>query len=45
MKTKGVSPPHAVQLLRNDVPLAGAEKVGMNRSQARAAPALCSRRL
>ncbi|MGP8434008.1 CHC2 zinc finger domain-containing protein [Paraburkholderia fungorum] len=35
MKTKGVSPPHAVQLLRNDAPLGGVEKVGVSRSQAR----------
>jgi DNA primase len=40
MKTQGVSLPHAVQLLRNDAPLASAEKVGVNRSQARHLPSL-----
>ena len=34
MKTQGLSLLHAVQLLRNDAPLAGAEKVGVNRSHA-----------
>jgi DNA primase len=29
MRTQGVSLPHAVQLLRNDAPLAGANKVGV----------------
>ncbi|CAE6765269.1 DNA primase [Paraburkholderia domus] len=42
MKTQGVSLPHAVQLLRNDAPLAGAEKVGVNRSQARHLPSLAA---
>ena len=42
MKTQGVSLPHAVQLLRNDAPLAGVEKVGMNRSQARRLPFLAA---
>ncbi|HEY4297370.1 MAG TPA: CHC2 zinc finger domain-containing protein [Paraburkholderia sp.] len=32
MKTQGVSLPHAVQLLRNDVPLEGASKVGVKLS-------------
>jgi hypothetical protein len=42
MKTRGVSLPHAVQLLRNDAPLAGVEKVGVNRSQARHLPSLAA---
>jgi DNA primase len=42
MRTQGVSLPHAVQLLRNDAPLAGAEKVGVNRSQARHLPSLAT---
>ncbi|NKJ46832.1 DNA primase [Burkholderia sp. SG-MS1] len=42
MKTQGVSLPHAVQLLRNDAPLAGAQKVGVNRSQARHLPSLAA---
>lgn len=42
MKTQGVSLPHAVQLLRHDAPLAGAEKVGVNRSQARHLPSLAA---
>lgn len=32
-----MSLPHTVQLLRNDAPLAGVDKVGVNRSQARQA--------
>ncbi|VVD28101.1 CHC2 zinc finger domain-containing protein [Paraburkholderia dioscoreae] len=32
MKTQGVSLPHAVQLLRNDAPLAAADKVGVKLS-------------
>ncbi|CAE6789170.1 CHC2 zinc finger domain-containing protein [Paraburkholderia domus] len=42
MKTQGVSLPHAVQLLRNDAPLAGVEKVGVNRSQTRRLPSLAA---
>jgi DNA primase len=42
MKTQGVSLPHAVQLLRNDAPLAGEQKVGVNRSQARHLPSLAA---
>jgi DNA primase len=42
MKTQGVSLPHAVQLLRHDAPLEGAEKVGVNRSQARHLPSLAA---
>jgi DNA primase len=42
MKTQGVSLPHAVQLLRNDAPLGGEQKVGVNRSQARHLPSLAA---
>ncbi|MCP3721394.1 CHC2 zinc finger domain-containing protein [Paraburkholderia sp. CNPSo 3281] len=42
MKTQGVSLPHAVQLLRNDAPLADAEKTGVNRSQVRHLPSLAA---
>ena len=42
MKTQGVSLPHAVQLLRNDAPLEGANKVGVNRSHARHLPSLAA---
>jgi len=42
MKTQGVSLPHAVQLLRNDAPLDGTEKVGVTRSQARHLPPLAA---
>jgi len=42
MKTQGVSLPHAVQLLRNDAPLANTEKVGVSRSHARHLPSLAA---
>lgn len=42
MKTQGVSLPHAVQLLRNDALLEGAEKVGVTRSHARHLPSLAA---
>lgn len=40
MKTQGVSLPHAVQLLRADAPLSGAEKVGVTRSKVTHLPVL-----
>ena len=42
MKTQGVSLPHAVQLLRNDAPIGGVEKVGVTRSHARHLPSLAA---
>lgn len=42
MKTHGVSLPHAVQLLRNDAPLDGVAKVGVNRSHVRHLPSLAA---
>jgi DNA primase len=42
MKTQGISLPHAVQLLRNDAPLEGAQKVGVNRSHVRHLPSLAA---
>ncbi|WP_207005678.1 CHC2 zinc finger domain-containing protein [Trinickia mobilis] len=42
MKTQGVSLPHAVQLLRNDAPLPGADKVGVQLSRVRHLPTLAA---
>jgi len=42
MKTQGISLPHAIQLLRNDAPLEGTNKVGVNRSHARHLPLLAA---
>jgi DNA primase len=42
MKTQGVSLPHAVQILRADAPLSGAEKVGVTRSKLTHLPSLAA---
>lgn len=42
MKTQGVSLPHAVQLLRNDAPMGGVQKVGVARSHVRHLPSLAA---